>query len=177
MKSERILLTNLTDERPPINKIKEKFSRFCLEEYVKTTGLISRKKEISFLIGYCKNSPEESLERLFPEYAVTSFNGYPLFSSSDFNPLTPTSGLAIYPIEPPTEYGHTINGTLEELTSLDKLQSLKRTSQDQTEDNAKRIISYLETEFKDHSPNHLFGKQLQEDFDIEQITSILRKFA
>jgi len=177
MEFTRILLPNLINENPPRDKLEGKFSKIYLGEYIKTTGLVSRtKKKNPELIGYCKSSPKESLENLFPEYAVTSFNGYPLFGSSDFNILTPTSGLIIGPIESPKEYGHAINGTLEGLTSLEILQRLKRTHQEQTKDNARRIISYLQNEFKKNSPSHLFGEELQKDFDIGQIVSILKKF-
>ena len=153
-------------ERPK-DKTKGKFTEVYLDPYFHTTGLITRQSGPSTLLGYCAEDPLEVLRTVFPDYHVTSFNGYSLFGSGDFEPSTPMLGLAMEPID--SVFG--IEGRIEKLLELDELLKVKRKKPISRED-VDRIIAHLEEEDQ-HS--FLFSDHKQERYNKRQIINVIKQ--
>ncbi|MBU1136137.1 MAG: hypothetical protein KJ559_01365 [Nanoarchaeota archaeon] len=121
-----------------VNSIKDKYTTISLVPYINTTGVIMRKAGNSTFVDFCEENPLEVLKIAFPDYHVTRFNGYELFSSGDFEKTTPMLGLSISGFGPVSG----IKGGIEELLKLDEILKVKRDKPISNED-IQRIITHL----------------------------------
>ena len=156
---------------PIVDSNEGKFSAISLKSYTLSRGIIFRGCNQHNLIGFCRESPIEVLEDIFPDYYVTSFNGYEFFSSQNIDSSLPMLGLGISSINPPTEYGIEYNGNLEGFLKEEVLEKVRRKEPVSSEE--VRLI--LENISKDYSLG-LDKRSKQMQFDRQQIVDVVKKF-
>jgi hypothetical protein len=97
--------------------------------YYNSTGLVMRSSGARKKIGYCSETPKEVLEKLMPDFYVTSYCGMELYSSSDCEGV-PMRGISIGEEKFGRSYGKRviIDGKLSELLEVedDVFKKLKR---------------------------------------------------
>ena len=154
----------------PVNKnaLEKGYTSLKIIPYYHSRGLIMRSEGKSTIVGYCVENPLEVLERVFPEYHVTAFNGYHLFDTSDFKRTTPMIGLGINKF--PAHRG--IKGTLNELLEVEDVQKLKKNKPIQ-----KAVLNRITKNLKNRTKhNHLWlspsFKQLQ--YDTQKTIEVLK---
>jgi hypothetical protein len=161
------------EDCPVVDLIGGKFSAVSMIPYHHTNGVVMRSSGAPTLVGFCRESPGEVLEKVFPNYYVTCFNGYDFFDSGDFDSSTPMLGLGIYPIDSPKEYGIEYNGNLAGLLKVDGMFKARRGGVVER-DEIDRIVASLS---KDNSYSLLNLNQgyKQMRFNKQQIIDIVGK--
>jgi len=157
---------------PVVDSTRGKVTEVFLIPYYHTRGFITRLPGESTLVGYCTESPRKVLKTLFPDYNITYYNGYHLFSTGDFEATTPMLGLGIAPVKSQEVYGLKYNGKLEELLQLGDLLKTKR-SLPVSKDEVQRILAYLR---KKSNEDFIDLKFKQKQHDKQEIISIISKF-
>jgi hypothetical protein len=130
-----VILPNKSRYDPVDNT--SQYTSICINQYARTEGgIIQRTLDESKLIGYCTNSPKETLEYLFPNFHITEYKGLELFGYDDFEKQTPMVGLSINGID--KLFG--INGRVEDFpNNIDVTTALR--NEEITDSEVSRIIN------------------------------------
>lgn len=184
-KNTALALKELREERerqnPVIDSLEGKNSSIYLIQYLHTTGIIMRESRDPVLISNCIDSPQESLEYLFPNYHITEFNGYSFFDSGDFEETTPMIGIGIKPFAPPKGCMMSPNSKLESLTNDSEFLKVKR-SESISQYDLNRIVEGIDPSLDDrkdfgpYGPTYNNPRYDQSVYDRNQILDILKKF-
>lgn len=156
----------------PVDKSK-KPSVIFIERYCITRGIMMRDLLSSETVAYCKESPKEVLKEIFPDYHVTSFEGYRFFDSVDFDPTTPLRGIGICGTDKFSGIeGIVVDGRITKLLELKRLTELRR-DEPISEEQVKKIIKYVSEE---NSLRNMSKGYKQWKYDVAQISKTLRDY-
>jgi hypothetical protein len=167
MKRPRTVPVEKIDYDPVVDMNKGVASEISIVRY-SGEGFFPRSAEEATLVGYCKESPLEVLEAVFPSYHVTRLNGNELFGIGDSKKSTPLLGIGIGAVE----VAKTYDGVLEEILELKKVRKVKR-----EEDVSKKVVKRIISRFSEEDRYAMLDTSYDQlKFNNEQVVDVLKGF-